>query len=212
MLYYIIPTSIKYKDVVLKKLLDSLNGTKNPIIVAINESRRQKIVVEDNITYYYLKCCSFDYAAPIAALKMLYANDYFFWFHDTCEVGPNFDGIVNSFPYEKYDFVDVYNGYCNFGIYSVRFIQKDANWVLSQKRITKDQAVKNEFRYWQNFKSSNHTRFYPRENVDCYKQLEQKDVYGLGTQRLVEYYGSIDLYKYKANWYQKPADKWTIST
>ena len=31
-----------------------------------------------------------------------------------------------------------------------------------------------------------------------------EDVYGTGTNRIIEYYEEIDLYKYKANWYRKP--------
>ena len=118
MLYYIIPTSVKYKDVVLQKLLKSLSGATNPIIVIVNQADEQRMSVCNNVTYYEHPYCSYEYSAPLVALKLLSREDFFFWFHDTCEVGKDFNRIVNQFPYQNFDFVDVYNGYCNFGIYS----------------------------------------------------------------------------------------------
>ena len=208
MLYYIIPTSLKYKDIVLPKLLNSLKNSQNQIIVAVNESNDKKIVEENNIIYYYLNTCAFEYLAPIVALKLLNKSDHFFWLHDTCEAGPNFENIINQYDYTKYDYVDVYNGYCNFGIYSVELIIQDSNWVLSQRNITKEKAVTNEMRYFREFKNCKQNRFLTIADVDCYKQIGVKDVYNTGTPRLVEHYGHIDLYKFKANWYYKK--DWTI--
>jgi hypothetical protein len=203
MLYYIVSSSQKYLDVVLPKLLSSLRRTQNRIIIAINECGKGETLTQGNITFHYSHNSSYDYIVPIVALSLLENDDHFFWLHDTCEVGPKFDEIANNFSYQKYEFVDVFNGYCNFGIYSIPFVRKDQEWIFAQRNITKHQAIENETR-WINLyptwaPNSKTGRFPDRDGLPTYKQLEYRDVYGTGQQRMVEYYSNVDLYKFKAN-------------
>jgi hypothetical protein len=196
--YYIIPTTEKYKDITLPRLLSSLK-TEHQIIVAINDCETSEVLRGDIITYRSTNS-SFEYIAPMAAIELLNPEDRFFWLHDTCEAGPEFNtlvtGVINDKIYNDFEYIDIYNGYCNFGIYSVEFLMRDKDWLLSQKNITKDQAITNEMRYWN---SSKKKRRFPGRGLLEYSHSKEKDIYGTGHPRLVEYYGSIDLFKFKAN-------------
>jgi len=194
-LYYLIPTTTKYKDIVLPKLLNSLH-TQNNIIIAVNNAEENKIEQRDNIITYYSTNNSFEYLVLPVALELLKEDDHIFWLHDTCECGEKFDSIINGFDYTHYNFVDVYHGQCNFGIYSISFLKKDQEFISSLSNIDKTNAVEFEGRYYHKFR--NKMGAFPNSTV---VNKETVDVYNNGTKRLVEYYSGIDLYKFKANWW-----------
>jgi hypothetical protein len=200
MLYYVIPTNPKYYDLAVPKLLNSLKTDKK-ILIAFNNATEYKLESDPNtnITSVHLTHNCYEYAGFVAAAKVLEPTDYIFLLHDTCEAGPDFVNIIESFPYDKYDHVDVYDGLCNFGLYKVSLLQQHSALVESMKDIDKRKAVVLE-------KSVHHlpcnkTRFPSRPGLKDYNSLgTNTGVYKTGVVRLTEYYGNIDLYKFKANW------------
>jgi len=216
MLYYAISSSYDYYQTTLPILLSTLpiDDINCRFIIAIcntpfdkNEDREAikvqnlNIAGYSNVMAYYVNWNAFDYSSLILSNILIHENDSCFLLHDTCKPGPNFHNIISSFDNTKFDLVDVYNGYCNFGLYKGSFLKQNEQFLNGCKNISKERAIDLEFELFRICK--NKSRFPSRQNDGDYVRLGEQDVYGTGHLRLVEHYTNIDLFKYKANYCRK---------
>jgi hypothetical protein len=133
-------------------------------------------------------------------------NEYYFYLHDTCVVGPNFLKNISLI-----DLKDVTSlrlktfPSMNIGIYSNNIIHKFSDILLTYKNTDhsklqefKTKGQKNEDLI---FNMDNNNKLI--NNKDNFLSVsEPYDYYGTGVLRVVEYY-DLDLYKIKANWNAK---------
>lgn len=209
MLYYLISSSYGYQKTTLPMLLDSLpaQNKQTRIIVTICNSpttEKRDVYLKNNIPIrcYYVEWNAWEFSSLIVAQTIMKKDEYGFLLHDTCKAGPRFHEIVSTFQPAGVDVVDVYNGYCNFGLYRGSYLESQCEFLKSCIGITKQDAIDLEFKLWEYAQTGK--RFPPQteDHVD-YKRLPIEDVYKTGHPRLVEHYRNVDLYKFKANWSRK---------
>lgn len=136
---------------------------------------------------------SFDFTAMISVLD-LDLEDSWMFVHDTITVEPKFADVVRAA-----DGVDVLalTKECpsmNMGLFSWKRLQSIRDELGKFRNATKRACVNSEDVFLKGCGAMNSTW---REDKG------QKDVYGAGTTRIVEYYPDVGVYKYKANWVVK---------
>ena len=82
----------------------------------------------------------------------------------------------------------------------MEFLQKHVEFINSMKDIDKTTAVRIERKFYY-VADCNKTKFPKRGSINDYNILETTSgIYKTGVTRMIEYYGNVDLYKFKANW------------
>ncbi len=142
---------------------------------------------------------SIDFTALVSVVELNIESDHWFLLHDTCYVGENFLNNINSYPYQDKNYVSLTNDLSmNMGSYRWDFIKENKDKILEYKFNSED---------IQSFKirliQEEDVFFRPR--VFCYNNRPRQttgptDFYNNNTERIVEYFPDIDLYKVKANW------------
>lgn len=146
---------------------------------------------------------SIDFTGLVSVTELNLESSHWFLLHDTCYVGENFFNLIKSYSYQDKDYVSLTNDLSmNMGSYSWDFIMRNKDRILSYKN-TNENIQEFKIRLIQ----EEDVFFNPR--VYCYNTRIREttgptDYYNNNTQRIVEYFPGIDLYKIKANWGLKP--------
>lgn len=208
---YVIATNPIYKDLTIPRLLKSLDIAKVPleqraIFVAKGCSPKEAFCIID-FNVYGVPYMSYELTALIGAVDVGLDNLYthVFLLHDTCEVGPDFAKrtVANADP--DADVTAVWGGMCSFGLYRTDFLRDIYKSYLEPlKNCDKHTSMINEGAIFRRKLGT-----VANYSNDTWSEHGMRDIYGTGQQRLVEYYGSVDMFKYKSNFGQTQPGSYT---
>ncbi len=196
---YIINTHAKY-TLPLEKLLDSmLYIPKDRIILVVAGSGLDKAVdLGNGIRMHMVTHNSFDYTGAIALLDQdIPTADHIFFLQDTMEFGFNTDYLIRQA--NGYALATaVFGGQCNLVLYRRDYLFNPVvvDFIQQRRNLSKLESVHFEGALWKGLdKGKDHYR-----DATC-------EIQGEGTPysdipRIKEYYGAIDLIKWKANYGQ----------
>lgn len=147
----------------------------------------------------------FDFTALVAAIELDFNSDFFFLMHDTCYVGKRFQNAYKQFDASIMSKpVTSCQRSMSMGLYSKKLLTRFASEIMSLKNLdfseealqkAKSVAVEKEDFLFSKYPSNG----YSLPPKDC----GEKDFYGTGVTRKIEYYEGLDLYKAKSNWFSK---------
>ncbi len=142
---------------------------------------------------------SMDFTGLISLIELNIESDYWFLLHDTCYVGDKFYKTVTEYPYEDKKYISLDNELSmNMGAYRWDYIQEKKQDIIRYKNTSdslqeyKSLLIMDEDIF---FRPSAH-----HFNVSRRQSSDPTDYYNNGTDRIIEYFPNIDLYKVKANW------------
>lgn len=207
----IVINSYKDNEIALTKLISSLKKSpdykKFPIYVFIGgyyDISTPLKSYNENITYIKCNHNSIDFTGLIGIMEFFPQNDeYYFYLHDTCMVGPNFlDNIskinlnnVSSLRLKEYPSM-------NIGIYSNKLIHNNKSTLLELKNTdpNKTQEFKKKGVDMEDiiFRNDPNNKLINNKDNSLYVD-GPFDIYKTGIPRIIEYY-DLDLFKLKANW------------
>ena len=147
---------------------------------------------------------SMDFTGLISVIELDIESDFWFLIHDTCYVGGNFYNTIKNFNYENVDYVALtFDTSMNMGSYRWSYIQEKKEQILTYKNIDDNdlQSFKKRLIDEEDVFIKPKTHSYCKDNR---KTEGPYDYYKNNTQRIIEYFPTIDLFKIKANWQIKP--------
>ena len=214
----VINSSIKYFDIACLKLLDSFykhfpEYPKNNIYIFLGGGEPDKGYIkcmDSDVNKYVIPHNSFDYNSHISILDLELQFEYFFYLHDTCLVGPKFLECISNYNPEHLCKPVVNIASMNSGMCKRELLDKNKDHLMSAKnpdysesgiQISKKYNVANENYLFKN----NFSEVYGNKPVHL---NDYDNYYGTNTNRLVEYYESIDLIKFKANYQHR--EEWVV--
>jgi hypothetical protein len=163
--------------------------------------------IEDNITYIKCNHNSIDFTGLIGVLEFLpKVDEYYFYLHDTCVVGPNFINNVTDIDLNQATSLRLKEfPSMNIGVYSNNIIHENKDILITLKNTDENRTqefkmkgVEMEDMVFRNDKNNKLIN-----NRDHYVKTEGPvDYYNTGVQRIIEHY-DLDFLKIKANWHQK---------
>lgn len=207
----IVINSHKHYQCSLDHLLESMKVCnefyEHEIIIVIGGNEGDyEIMKENNITWIKTNINSFDHTALIALLELYNDTDnYYFFLHSTCKVGPQFFSKLNQIKIDNVQTIRINEIYysMNIGVYSQNIINKNKDTLLSLKNTSQEENVLLEIKkrgfYYEDFIFKQYDNIL-NDNTPIISG--PTDYYNTGTMRIIEYYPAIDLYKIKANWGQ----------
>jgi len=160
---------------------------------------------KDNVTYIYCNHNSIDFTGLITLEELYHENieDYYLYLHDTCRIGDNFFNKLKSINLTKISTIKLNKSFSmNMGIYSQKTINKFCDFLLSKKNVDENRCLEFKAVSNEDYIFDNDINNVVLENYDGWNFTGPTDYYETGTQRIVEYYPNLDLYKMKANWGQ----------
>lgn len=165
-----------------------------------------QLINNDNINIIHVTHNSMDFTGLISIIDLNIVSDYWFLLHDTCIVGPEFSNYLQSFTNDSPAISLSYDLSMNMGSYRWDYLQEIKSELLKFKNLDnslsglltfKSRMVECEDIFLHSFRSTNHYCTSPRVI------LPYNNIYNTGIDRIIEYFPGIDLYKIKANWYNK---------
>lgn len=160
---------------------------------------------------------SIDYTGLISIVEFNLKNDYWFYLHDTCYVGPEFYNKIKNFNYPiNFNSVSVTDGpSMNMGMYKWSIIENNKEKILSKKN--RDYSLEKTLEWkrlgvsWEDEIVGRGPFYYCHDSRVDRPQFREEfnNIYGTNTKRILEYYIDLDLYKAKANW--KLKDQYEIN-
>lgn len=232
---FLINSHIKNKDIVLNKLINSFtlnNIHKEDILVVFGNSDR--IFFEKNNFYNILGVPhnSIDFTALIAVIEHVYSlidnnfsiPDYWFYLHDTCELGKDFITLFNKY-LENINLNNIntlpltYYKSMNMGLYKYTFLLNNKNTIFQLRshnhpfneeiqHLKKIGVFKEDFIFYLNKENIKNNKIFQnsfsnnndKDRIIFNNQLPQIIYENSNILRIIEYFPNIDFYKYKANW------------
>jgi putative cell wall-binding protein len=198
--------------IALNHLLESMKQCEEfknqDIIVVIGgyyNNKDYEIIKEDTITYIKCNHNSIDFTGLIALLELFSKNteEYYFYMHDTCKVGPTFFKKVNSIDTTNVSSIRIHGRFSmNIGVYSQKIINQFSDFLQYSKNTEESKRMEYKVRAVEDHIFRNDSTNYILDNNWHYEYTGPTDYYNTGTWRIVEYYLNVDLYKIKANWGQ----------
>lgn len=200
MIGYAISTNVEYLDVTVPRLIQSLYRAgiaPDEIAVFVGRASAYETVEhEDGYNEYYFPWGAWEYTALIGATMVELPYSHIFLLHDTCEVGEAFRRKIVWNTNKDADITTTNNALCNFGAYRVDFLKSVSRYLNDLINCDKYTAIQHEGLLYR--RRMGVTDEYPCYGAEC-EIIGERDVYGQGVPRIIEYYPAIDLYKYKAN-------------
>jgi hypothetical protein len=197
-------------DISLKHLLDSIK-LYNPglqVISIIGGCHNEDAKSDNNYTTVRTKHNSIDFTGLIAIIEQsipTLTTPFIFYMHDTCKIGPDFFTKLLAVDLKDNKTYGIHRPGMNIGIYSIDILHKHKNTLLSLKNSENTPESIHKYKelgvHKENIifkENKNHEILIGTRTVS-----PPHDYYNTGVMRIVEYYGSLDLYKIKANWRRK---------
>ncbi len=232
---FLINSNIKNKDIVLPKLINSFilnNILPENILVVFGGC--DKIYFSKEKDYYALGVThnSIDFTALIAIVEHVYSlidnnfsiPDYWFYLHDTCELGSSFNSFfqnfINIIDFNFNTLPLTYYKSMNMGLYKYTFLLNNKNKIFQLRSY--DHPSNEQIQYLKNIGVIKEDFiFYLDNNLNeknnrifntSFTSNSNKDRFVLNNGfpsiiyenskiiRITEYFPTLDFYKYKANW------------
>ena len=206
-----IASNKNFKEKSLPVILPSLLNAgveRDSIHVFIGGYNEYKYEIRSDIHFYELDHNSYEYSPLIEICDKKIESEYWFLIHDTCKVGPDFKTKLFSIPNHLPDKIAMKSTPCmSIGLYKYQYLLSVKDKLMSIKNTDYSAASMNKWKDWGvwnedyvMFKVGSQPCIYP-----SHIPMESKGYdnwYNTCTDRIVEYYPSLDLYKNKANWGQ----------
>lgn len=193
---YIINSHARYITP-LEKLLDSMSYIpKERIIVVVAEStvRDEVLVFNNGMRVVHVPHNSFDYTGALALFqRSLVTAPYIFFLQDTMEFGMNTDYFIRKAP--DAPAVAAFGGQCNLVLYKRDYLEHHKDWILQRENLSKLDSITFEGRLW-------HMTTEKASFANATMEVLGTGNPYKGAERIKEYYHSIDLTKWKANYGQ----------
>ncbi len=204
---------------ILSRLIHSLQKNHIPpedILVVFGNSSH--IYIQKNVDYYELGVLhnSIDFTALIGVIEHVYSlvdhgftlPDYWFYLHDTCEVGETFYQKLISSINDCDTKPLTYKKSMNIGLYKYIFLLNHKDRILKMR--SSNHPSKEEVQHWKRigvsyedfiFQSSSNAFLPPEQPCDRTSVSAPSIIYpNSSVLRITEYFQELDFYKYKANW------------
>ncbi len=212
---YLVSSHVIYAPISLPMLLASMacfNIPREDVFVVVCESGREMVQRGPQCTFWHVtynvpvNSCYIEAVNP-AREEALKDYDYVFLLMCTTEIGPNFYQLTQDIT-DEWDVWGAapfpYNGencaQCEYGAYRLSYLRSQYAHIQKFHGCGDAYAVLNEGRMMQRAPTS---RYYPCDVTPAMVRLsEPRDFYGVGADRITEYYPAIDLFKHKSNWGQ----------
>ena len=204
--YIIVINAVSLDDPASIKILNSIPS--NICTILVTQGIGDITLIKNNIINLVVPHNSIDFTGMIAILENDFlqeklVNSIIFYTHATAEFGPNFFNLFKP----HFTQMLTRKPSMNIGTYEYNKLQSIKSFILNFKSSDypsreeiielKLNAIKQEDIIFTILKV---------DNVYCEKnkiKIEPpSDVYNTGTQRITEYYTTLDFYKFKANWGQ----------
>ncbi len=231
---FLINSNIKNKSIVLPKLINSFILNKidsSHILVVFGGCEHIFFEKCDNYNILGVTHNSIDFTALISVIEHVYSlidnnfsiPDYWFYLHDTCELGENFYNNLNNF-FKNNDFEYntlplTYYKSMNIGLYKYTFLLNNKNKILQLRssniptleeiqHLKKIGVFHEDFIFYLDTKNHNNNKSF----FKSFTNNNDKDRIILNDNnpiiiyensnilRIIEYFKILDFYKYKANW------------
>lgn len=205
-------TSHVGNTIAVDKLVSSLQLTQFNILVVVGNNPENKVFHVNNIHYVYVTHNSIDFTGLVYICETqnlpITKPKYWLYLHDTCECNIEvfnswcnniltyYDG--DTIPLTKYPSM-------NMGIYKHADLMKLKSDILKHKSSSlpsideiqklKTRCVHNEDWIFKKLRCHDH--------CSARQTSHPTDVYGTCVKRITEYFPSVGIYKYKANWFVK---------
>lgn len=194
---YIINTHSRY-TIPVERLLDSMSYIpKDRIIVVVADSkvRDEVFVLANGMRLVHVSHNSFDYTGAIALFERnLITAPYVFFLQDTMEFGMNTDYFVRKAE-DNAPAIAAFGGQCNLVRYRRDFLEHHKDFILARRNLSKHESIMYEGTLWH---LSTEKASFPNGTMEV---QGTGNPYG-GAERIKEYYHSVDLVKWKANYGQ----------
>ncbi len=191
-------SSHKDYEAPLQRLLASLPGTADALVVVGGYAQRRLVEVTDRTHYVVVDHNSYDYTALIEFVE--HPATYPAWshvvlLHDTMELGPHADRLIRQADPAR-DSVAAWGGECNLALYRVDYLLRRRVEILALRNCTKLQAVEAEGFLWRSLPDGRRGSYDGGIDIGPTKAIYE------GAERQAVHYLSVDIVKHKANWGQ----------
>ena len=200
-----------FKEKSLPVILPSLLNAgieRDSIHVFIGGYSEYKYETHSNVHFYELDHNSYEYSPLIEICDKKLESEYWFLIHDTCKVGSDFKTKLFSIPNHLPDKIAMKSTPCmSIGLYKYQYLLSVKDKLLSIKNKDYSAASMNKWKDWGVW-NEDYILFKEEPQPCIYPSLIQMESkgydnwYNTCTDRIVEYYPGLDLYKNKANWGQ----------
>jgi len=164
---------------------------------------KYEISNDDNVMYIKCNHNSIDFTGLITLAELNYANidDYFFYMHDTCRIGPEFYNKLREINITNITTMRIHkNSSMNMGIYSQKIINRFKEFLMDNKNNEESRCMEYKSKGIGNedFIFLNDPTTFTIGDWNDWIHSEPMDYYQTGTMRIVEYHPFLDMYKIKA--------------
>jgi len=164
----------------------------------------------DGLHFHYLSHNSYEYSPLIEIVEKELVSEYWFLIHDTCKLGPKFKELLYNIPENRPDKLALKSKPAmSMGTYKYSYLMTWKDKIMSIRNNDYSEQAMNHWKYWGvpnedwiMWMTGDRPLIY--NNNDGWVVVDNENWYGISTQRRTEYYYSLDLYKNKSNWGQKP--------
>jgi len=173
------------------------------IIGGYYDIQQYKILSVENIMYIECNHNSIDFTGLITLAELNYENedDYFFYMHDTCKIGPEFYKKLREIDLTNVSTMRIHkNSSMNMGIYSQKIINRFKLFLLDNKNMLESRSMEYKSKGIGNedFIFLHDPNTFTIGDWDGWIHTDPMDYYQTGTMRIVEYHPHLDMYKIKA--------------
>jgi hypothetical protein len=180
------------------------------IHVFIAGGNEYRYEMNEGIHYHYLNHNSYEYSPLIEIVEKQIISEYWFLIHDTCKLGANFKNLLYNIPNCKPDKLALKSKPAmSMGTYKYDYLMRWKDKIMSIRNTDYSEASMNHWKLW-GVPNEDWLMWMTDERPLIYNDCDNwivydnENWYGTTTQRRTEYYPSLDLYKNKSNWGQKP--------
>ncbi len=189
---FIISSHVSSKDTALPKLIKSfeINGIEKENIISVIGGCKEDCIEKNHL---FVSHNSYDHTAIISIIENNLKSKYWFVFHDTCELGPNFYSLLSKYKI-KHPYTSITEmAWMNMGLFTQEFIEENKNYILSLKNCSKERAILSERVY---SRLGNYGWFGYQKDQQRIRNC--KNVYNDDKKRDVLYFPFLDLYKFQS--------------
>lgn len=193
--------------IVIGSMLDNGVPPQDIYFIVGGYDKVNRYIRNDGVNFIEVDQNSIDYTGLIAVVDLDLQADYWVLLHDTCYIGEDFYSTIKEYNYNNIPAVALsFDLSMNIGAYSDQYLQQIKEELLtyrntdfSQESIQawKQRGISDEDNFLSSYRGQYHYCNIPRVSSG------PVDIYGTGVPRMIEYFPTIDLYKVKANWYNK---------
>lgn len=212
---FIINSNINYYKVTFERVCNSLISSgadpSNIYFIVGGFNKYRKVDNALGVHLYEASHSSFDNTALISIFDLGLESDYWFFLHDTVELGTNFYSIVMS-KYDKCEKIPLTSEGAsnNIGSFSFEYLLSRKDEIMSFRntdyspeaftRLKYDIIIKEDYLV-RPFEQRHTPPEVAYNNSPRFANYNNPiDYYDTGVMRVIEYYPDVDLYKIKANW------------